>query len=219
MDSTSRMDPTAAAERQADAAVQGTTLILAIAACIALFADPTPRADARHAVALAVYAPGLLAMAACSALYGRGRDGPRHALYRKLDKAAIFAMIGGTYTPFVLLCGGEAHALRLLAVVWTIALAGMLAMLAAPHRLERLSVPLYPLLGWSVLSDPGLLAALPLRAAALLVVGGIPYTVGVLFHRSQMPFQEAVWHGFVLAAAACHYAAIVRVSGVAAATA
>jgi hemolysin III len=195
-----------------DAIVQGINLVLAIAGCVVLLTRAVPHAGARQVAALVVYAAGLLAMAACSALYGQGRGGPRHELYRRLDKAAIFLMIGGTYTPFILNDCSQANSLRFLVVIWTIALLGLLIVLVAPHRLERLSIPLYLLLGWSILSDPGLLASLPLQVTALLVAGGLFYTVGILFCRSRMPFQEAIWHGFVLAGAVCHYAAIAAIS-------
>ncbi len=197
--------------------MQGINLILAIGGCIVLLARAAPRADTSRLGALAVYAAGLLAMAGCSALYGWHRNGPRHALFRRLDKAAIFLMIGGTYTPLILIGGGATHALRLLAAIWTIALAGGLVVLTAPHRIERLSAVLYLLLGWAVIAEPGLLARLPAQVTALLVAGGLSYSVGVLFHRSRMAFQEAIWHGFVFSGAACHYAAILLVSGLVAA--
>jgi hemolysin III len=212
MDRTAGIDRTTRAKRLADGTVQGINLILAIGGCIALLARAAPHGDAWRLGALAVYAAGLLAMAGSSALYGWHRDGPRHTLFRRLDKAAIFLMIGGTYTPLVLIGGGATDALPLLAGVWITALAGVLVVLAAPHRIERLSVALYLLLGWAVVAEPGLLARLPAQVTALLVAGGLSYSVGVLFHRSRIAFQEAIWHGFVLLGAACHYAAILLVS-------
>jgi hemolysin III len=60
-----------------------------------------------------------------------------------------------------------------------------------------------------VVSDPGLVLSLPVAVAGLLIAGGVFYSVGVIFHLARIPFQEAIWHGFVLVAASCHYAAIV----------
>jgi hemolysin III len=197
-------------ERRADAVVQTVNLALSVAACVAMVALVGARAGPPRFAALAVYAFGLLAMMGCSVLYCWGRGGPRHRMYRQLDKAAIFIMIAGTYTPLIVTFGGDGG-FRLLAVVWVVALAGALLMLAAPRRFDRLSVPLYLVMGWSVLSDPGLLLGLPTLVTALLVAGGVLYTVGVLFHRARMRFQEAIWHGFVLAGAACHYVAILCV--------
>jgi hemolysin III len=121
-------------------------------------------------------------------------------------------MIAGTYTPFAVISFGDSHGRRLLALVWAMALMGMLLRLIAPRRLERFSVPLYLIMGWAVLSDPGLLLTLPASVLALLVAGGALYTVGIAFHLARVRFQEAIWHSFVLAAAACHYAAILRLA-------
>ena len=63
-------------------------------------------------------------------------------------------------------------------------------------------------MGWAVLSDPGLLLSLPAPVLTLLASGGVIYTLGIAFYVARMRFQEAIWHGFVLAAAACHYAAV-----------
>jgi hemolysin III len=67
------------------------------------------------------------------------------------------------------------------------------------------------ILGWAVLSDPGLLLSLPTPVVTLLVAGGVFYSAGIMFHLARVPFQEAIWHCFVLVAAACHYAAVVYV--------
>jgi hemolysin III len=199
-------------ERLVDGVVQMVNVVLAVAGCIALGIMAGAHSDPRRLTALAVYAAGLLAMVGCSALYAWGRGGSRHSLYRDFDHAAIFVMIAGTYTPFTAISPGESRGLRLLAVVWALALAGVLFKLIAPRRFEPLSVPLYLITGWAVLCDPQLLLSLPARVTELLVAGGGFYTLGIAFHRARMRFQEAIWHGFVLAAAACHYVAVVHVA-------
>jgi hemolysin III len=201
--------PPPAAERLTDGVVQSVNVVLAVAGCIALGALVGTHADPLRRAALAMYAAGLLAMVGCSALYAWGRAGSRHMLYRHLDHAAIFLMIAGTYTPFIVISLGAGHALWLLALVWGAALVGLLLKLVAPNRFEPLAVPLYLIMGWAVLSDPALLLRLPTPVTTLLVAGGMFYTVGIVFHLAQVRFQEAIWHGFVLAAAACHYAAVV----------
>jgi hemolysin III len=195
--------------RRADGIVQGTNVVLAIAGCIALALISSPG----NRVALAIYGAGLLAMTGCSALYAWGRGGPRHTLFRHLDQAAIFVMIAGTYTPFtaIALSGPRAH--RLLEIIWAIALTGVLIKMLAPRRFERLSIPLYLLMGWIVLYDPTLLLNLSRETLTLLLAGGVLYTAGIAFHLSRLRYQEAIWHGFVLAGAACHYAAVVRTVG------
>lgn len=161
-------------------------------------------------VAVAIYAVALMAMLCCSAFYHLTPPSPRKALARRFDHAAIFLLIAGTYTPFTLGRLGGAWGYGLVAVVWAVALAGMAIKLFMPGRFERLSIVVYLALGWI-----GVVAFRPMQdvlgpAPLILIgVGGVLYSVGVIFHvwRS-LKFQNAIWHGFVLAGAGCHYAAV-----------
>jgi hemolysin III len=213
MSSKLQSSPVVTAERLADGVVQGLNVILAIVGCLVLCVLASSHLDAPRTVALAMYVVGLLAMVGCSALYGWGRGSRRHLLFRDLDQAAIFLMIAGTYAPFGLIQFGGTRGLRLMEIVWSLALAGLLLRLAAPRRFEALSVPLYLAMGWGLLSDPGLLLTLPVHQAVWLLAGGLLYTGGIAFHLGRMPFQEAIWHSFVLAAAACQYVAVLSVLG------
>ncbi|HEX2115244.1 MAG TPA: hemolysin III family protein [Alphaproteobacteria bacterium] len=176
--------------------------------------------NARHGnpqvlTGLIAYGIGLLAMIGCSALYhlcGASRHKP---LFRRFDHAAIFLLIAGTYTPFAVNGLLGSRGIVLLAWVWTLAMLGVAMKFLRPGMLERTSIALYLLLGWSVLAvlDALMLAVSP-GALALLAAGGILYTIGVVFHLwESLPYQNAIWHGFVLAGAACHYAAIVHEIG------
>jgi hemolysin III len=196
------------AERRVDDAVQTINVILAVTGCIVLGTLAGHGTDPARLMAVAAYGAGLLAMVMCSALYGRGRHSLRRWRYRALDQAAIFVMIAGTYTPFVVVYAPTGQRVALLAVIWTAAMAGILLRLAAPSRFEPFVVLFYLLMGWAVAIDPSLLLRLPHVTAILLAAGGALYTAGVAFHLSRMRFQEAIWHCFVAAAAACHYAAV-----------
>ena len=201
-------------ERAADAVVHAVGFTAALAACAALAAAPPLPPGARLAVALGLYGVGLLAMLGCSALYNLAATGSRKALLRRLDHAAIFMMIAGTYTPVALLAVGGASGWALLAVVWTGAAGGVALKLLAPRRFERVSIAAYLLLGWAGLAalDP-LLAALPPRDLALLAGGGLLYSLGVAVHLSTgLPYHNALWHALVLAAATCHYAVVLHLA-------
>jgi hemolysin III len=201
------------AERLADGVVQSVNVVLAAAGCVVLGVLAGTHADPQRLAALTVYGAGLLAMVGTSALYAWGRGGRHHRLYRHLDHAAIFLMIAGTYTPFIVISfGGGVHGRGLLALIWAVALAGVLLKLIAPRRVEPLSLPLYLIMGWAVLFNPGLLLSLPAPVVTLLFAGGVFYTFGITFHLARVRFQEAIWHCFVLAAAAFHYAAVVYVA-------
>jgi hemolysin III len=122
-------------------------------------------------------------------------------------------MIAGTYTPFLTIAIAGGWGVGLLIFVWTVAAAGVVLKLLHPGWLETLSIAAYLLLGWTILvAIDRLIAALSLPALILLAAGGILYSVGVLFYQwDRLPYQRAIWHGFVLAAAACHYFAILDV--------
>ena len=184
-----------------------------LAACVTLAAVALPGAGPTVLVSIAVYGAGLLAMLGCSALYNIAGHGPRKALWRRLDHAAIFVMIAGTYTPFAAIAIGGAWGMGLLVFVWTVAAAGVLLKLLHPGELEALSISAYLLLGWTILpAIHRLIAAVSLLALVLLAAGGILYTVGVLFYRwDGLPYNKAIWHGFVLAGATCQYIALLDV--------
>jgi len=100
--------------------------------------------------------------------------------------------------------------------VWTMAAMGIALKLFAPRYLDGLSTALYLVQGWAVLAAwAPLQSALPASVLTLLMVGGVLYTVGVVFHLwNRLPYQNAIWHGFVLSAASCHYAAVIGVAAV-----
>jgi hemolysin III len=197
-------------ERIADAAVHALGLAFGLAAAAVLALAALPRGDPLLWLALGLYAAGLLAMLSCSALYNLTRAPRRKAMFRRLDHAAIFVMIAGSYTPFMLIAVGGTLGVGLLAFVWTVALGGVALKLFWPRRFDRLSVVAYLLLGWSILVvlDP-LMTALSAAGLALIVFGGLLYSLGVVFHLwTRLHFHNAIWHGLVLAAAACHFAAV-----------
>lgn len=201
-------------EWRADAAVHVVGLLLGGAGCLALLvAAAASRAGPLRLAAFAVYAVGLMAMLGCSALYNMAPEGPRRPLLRRLDHAAIFLMIAGTYTPFAAAVIGGWTGLSLLAFVWAVAVAGIAVEFLGLRAHDGLSVLAYLLMGWSVLPAlRPLVAALPATDLALLGAGGVLYSVGVIFHVwERLPYQNVVWHLFVLAGAGCQYAALMGV--------
>ncbi|AWN46971.1 DNA-binding protein [Methylobacterium terrae] len=163
-------------------------------------------------VAVGVYAAGLVAMLSTSAAYNMWPVGRLKWRLRRADHATIFLMIAGTYTPLVALVGTDGFAFGLLAGIWLVAVAGAAVKLTLPGRFDRLAIALYLALGWSgIMAYESVIAALSPPALWLLAAGGLLYSLGVVFHVwRRLPFQNAIWHGFVLAAAACHYGAVFR---------
>jgi hemolysin III len=164
-------------------------------------------------VAVSIYGLALVAMFTCSAGYNLIVRPKVKAVFRRLDHAAIFIMIAGTYTPFALMKMDAKWGLILLAVVWSMAAIGVAIKLFAPRYLEGATTGLYLVQGWAVIvAWHPLVSAVPQRVAFLLMLGGVLYTVGVVFHLwERLPFQNAIWHGFVLVAASVHFAAVVDI--------
>jgi len=159
---------------------------------------------------LLVYGLATIAMFGFSAAYHLIPVPDWKLFLRKLDQAAIFIKIAGTYTPFAVVKMGGVAGYTLFGVVWAVAIAGALAKLLVKPRRDWFSIPLYLALGWAGLAAiQPLVLAVPSEALILLGVGGALYTVGVLFHVwHSLPYQNAIWHVFVLAGTACHFAAV-----------
>ncbi|MFO1081788.1 MAG: hemolysin III family protein [Reyranellaceae bacterium] len=198
-----------------DAAVHAAGLVLGLGGAVVMIARLGAPLGSDRGLAVVVYIVGLMAMLGCSALYHLWRGCRRRDLLRRLDHAAIFLMIAGTYTPLVLVGLVEPWRGWLLAFVWTAAAIGIVLKLVQPHRVEAVSLALYLLLGWiGVVASQAFIAAFDTVTLTLIVLGGGIYSAGVAFHlSSRLPHRQALWHGSVLLAAIVHYLAILVVVG------
>ena len=159
---------------------------------------------------LSIYLLGLVAMLSFSAAYNLTPVSPLKWFLRRFDHSAIYVMIAGTYTPLLLQLADTFLAAMLGAVVWLGAAIGVGIKLILPGRHDGLAVIAYLALGWvGIFAASSFLAVLPLASMILIGVGGVLYSAGVPFYLwESLKFQNAIWHGFVVAAAACHFAAI-----------
>jgi len=202
-------------ERIADGCIHVIGVTASIVALTALLIMGVQAQATLWIVAVSIYGLALVAMFTCSAGYNFIVRPKVKAVFRRLDHAAIFLLIAGTYTPFALMKMDAKWGFTLLAVVWSMAAVGIAIKLFAPRYLDGVTTGLYLVQGWAVVvAWHPLVSAVPERVAFLLMLGGILYTVGVLFHLwERLPFQNAIWHGFVLAAASVHFAAVVDIVG------
>ncbi|MEP0452681.1 MAG: hemolysin III family protein [Roseibium sp.] len=199
-------------EKIADGTIHVIGICLGIAALITLVAVLWNTQDLGRQVSVFIYAGCLLAMLICSALYNMLAKDNKTGILRKLAHAAIFLLIAGTYTPLAsMIIGGWTGGI-LLAVIWTGALTGAFLKLTKLQGVERITVPLCLALGWVVV-----FAFKPLMDNAsnfgfwMIIAGGLLYTVGTAFYAwKRLPFQNAIWHAFVLAAAVCHFSAVLN---------
>ena len=167
-------------------------------------------ATASEVVGVSVYVAGLLAMLFLSATYNLWPVSRAKWILRRFDHSAIYVLIAATYTPVIMQVKDSIFALVLLIGVWCVAIVGVVLKLALPGRYDRLAVGLYLAMGWSgVMLYDAVVTALPTMAMWFVVAGGALYSFGVIFHAWQrLRFQNAIWHGFVLLGAACHYTAV-----------
>jgi hemolysin III len=197
------------AELRSDAAVHLAgvfVVLLGVPALILLTATTRPEPPAL--IGVGVYGGALAAMILCSAVYNMSRGGGLGWLWRRLDHSAIYVKIAGTYTPFALLSG---QGLVLTLGLWGAAGFGVALKLFDPERFRWLSLALYLGMGWAgVVAGQALIAALPGGVIALMLAGGITYTLGVAFYLWRgLPYHITIWHVFVLVASLLFYAAVV----------
>jgi hemolysin III len=198
------------AELIADGVVHAIGLVFALSAGSTLLAFAVFHASAWEYAAAVFYLASLLAALGISFAYNMWPLSPTKWILRRLDHAAIYLLIAGTYTPFIAQLGPSWEAVGIATIVWGAATAGILLKLLLPGRFDRLAIVLYLLIGWSgVLIAGEILDLLPGTTVALIVAGGLVYSTGVIFHLwHRLAFQNAAWHAFVVVAAGLHLAAI-----------
>ncbi len=179
-------------------------IVLLVAASLAAHIDPW------KIISLSLYGATLVLLYTASTLYhgiSHRRWKPRFQL---LDHCAIYLLIAGTYTPFLLVNMRGPTGWVLFAAVWSLALAGIACKLRWPHRFEVLRIAIYLLMGWMIVLAAGEMAAsLSTTGIVLLAAGGIVYTLGIIFYAVRaIPYNHAIWHLFVIVGSVCHYFAV-----------
>src|SRR5208337_3284462 len=161
-----------------------------------LFQKIALRGDLGDGLAMAVYAAGFFLLFGFSCAYNMTPPSAAKTLLRRFDHAAIYLMIGGTYTALLSQARASLSVVALAIVVWIAALVGASLKLFLPGRFDRFSVRLYLALGWSaVFAIKPLASALPVDSLALIVAGGLTYSAGVAFYLwENLKFQNAIWH-------------------------
>ena len=197
-------------ELVADGVVHAVGLALGVIGAVALIAIAALKHSHIEIIAVSIYAAGMILMFSCSALYNLARKSRYREFFQRLDHSGIFLMIAGTYTPFTTLMLNGTWAVALTALVWSVALVGIVIKLVWPRRLEGVTTGLYIALGWvGIVALEPLFMSLGIAVLVLLGIGGALYTLGVIFHLwERLPYQNAIWHGFVVAGAGTHYGAV-----------
>lgn len=127
-----------------------------------------------------------------------------------LDHISIYFLIAGTYTPFILIYVNNTFGIALLAILWGLTLVGVVFKLYFTGRFELVSTCIYVLMGWMLfVSGKSFFKEMPAPVILLIAIGGVLYSTGVIFYLSKKnTYHHVIWHFFVLAAAVCHYVAV-----------
>lgn len=186
-------------------------IVVAVAAGGALLLVAGLRTAPGQVGPLAVYVGSLLTVLVVSFAFNMAPVSRIKQVLARLDQAAIFLLIAGTYTPMLALLAGTSAGLIMLTFVWSAALVGVALKLFIPQYFGRPALLLYGGIGWSgVVVFNSLAAALPASTLWLLLAGGITYSLGIIFHLWQrLHFHNVLWHCFVVVGASLHLWAVI----------
>lgn len=202
-------------EELANCLLHGAGALASVVALPVLISAATGHRDALHLIGSAVFGVTLVLLYLASTIYHALPTCAAKRTFRVIDHSAIYLLIAGTYTPFAFGALRGPWGWTLLGVVWTLAIAGIIAKLTLGFRHPRLSTALYLAMGWAgvLLAEP-LLAHMSLAGILWLLAGGLFYTGGVVFFAidTRLRYAHAAWHVFVLAGSACHFLAVLRYS-------
>lgn len=191
-----------------DGVVHGIGLVIALALGGILLVATGPFARGT----LLVYIASLVIVLGVSLAFNMAPVTPLKRLLARLDQAAIFLFIAGTYTPLLALLAGTAVGVTMLIIVWGAALVGIALKLLVPEHFGRLALLLYLAIGWSGIAVfQSLAAVLPASTLWLLLAGGVAYCSGIIFHVwERLSFHNVLWHSFVVIGASLHLWALLE---------
>ena len=193
----------------ASAITHGIGVLLSVGAGAVLITLSAQTRDVWTIVGASVFVASLVLVYVSSTLYHAIPFARAKARLQTLDHCAIYGLIAGTYTPFLI--GGlrGPWGWTLFGIIWGLALAGIVFKLFFTGRFKLVSTLVYVAMGWLVVVATGpLREALPGTTLAWMVGGGLAYTLGTVFYLSRRPYAHAVWHVFVLAGSVCHFIAV-----------
>ena len=202
--------PLSAGEEIANSITHGIGAFLSIVALIILIIVAGRYGDIWHLVSFSIYGSTLILLYLSSTLYHSFTSPKLKNLFARFDHISIFLLIAGTYTPILLTSLRGVWGWTLFAIIWTVALAGAIIRSIYLHRFRKLMVAIYLIMGWMfVLAGNHIYHKLPSISITFLVLGGVTYSVGVIFYMwRKLPYSHGIWHLFVLAGSILHFFAI-----------
>ncbi|HIF9326854.1 TPA: PAQR family membrane homeostasis protein TrhA [Photobacterium damselae] len=198
-------------EEIANSVSHGLGMIFGIVGLVLLLVQAVnAKADALSIVSLSIYGGSMILLYLASTLYHAIPFERAKRALKTFDHCAIFLLIAGTYTPFLLISLRTPLAITLMVIIWLLALMGIAAKIVFVYRFKKLSLITYLTMGWlSLIAIYQLAMALSTGGLVLLALGGLIYSIGVVFYvNKRIPYNHAIWHIFVLGGSICHFCAI-----------
>jgi len=198
------------AEEIINSITHGIGAVFSLAGLIILVVLGVLYGDTWQVISFSIYGSTLFLLYLASTLYHSFQNPRLKKVFQKLDHSAIFLLIAGTYTPFLLISLRGTWGWTLLALVWGIAILGIGFKTLYLERFVKLSIFGYVLMGWlGLIAGKQILANIPQQALLWLAIGGVIYTSGIVFLAwRRIPFNHAIWHLFVLGGSFCHFIAV-----------
>ncbi|MBS0849360.1 hemolysin III family protein [Citrobacter sp. JGM124] len=199
------------AEEVANSISHGIGLVFGIVGLVLLLVQAVETNASTTAItSYSLYGGSMILLFLASTLYHAIPHARAKRWLKLFDHCAIYLLIAGTYTPFLLVGLNSPLAKGLMVVIWSLALVGILFKLTIAHRFKVLSLVTYLLMGWlSLVVIYQMAIKLAPGSVTLLAAGGVVYSLGVIFYVSKrIPYNHAIWHGFVLGGSVCHFFAI-----------
>jgi len=195
------------AEEWANSLSHAVGVILSIIGLVCLIVLTSKEDSAMSVTAVSIYGASLIVLFLASTLYHSVQKPSLKRKFKIFDHCAIYGLIAGTYTPFMLVSLKGAWGYSITAVIWSLALIGIVFKLFFTEKFPKLSLFTYLLMGWLIIiASAELIAKVPTGGLVLLAIGGVVYSLGTIFYQMEkIPFNHAIWHFFVLAGALCHF--------------
>lgn len=201
-------------EELANALTHGAGLLASLIGIPFLISAYLARGDLLLVLGVSVFAASLVAVYTTSTLYHAIPYPRAKEWLRTADHVAIYLLIAGTYTPFTLGVLRGSWGWSLFAVIWTLAVLGIVFKVAFTQRFRRISTLFYLAMGWAIVVALRPMAlSMPDAGLWLLAAGGLFYTGGVAFYVRKSSYMHAVWHCFVLGGSTCHFFAVMYFAG------
>lgn len=201
--------PQSRTEELLNVITHGTGAVLAIAGCVVLIVFSAIKRNWISLMSSIVYGVSMVSLYGCSTLYHAVKNLRAKAVLRVFDLSAIFLLIAGTYTPFLLLGIRGAKGWILFSIIWIAAVVGIIFTASGSAWFEKWSAVYYLAIGWfAVIVMRPLVSTLSLSALLLLLLGGLCYSIGIPFLLSRFRYAHCIWHLFVLGGSALHFCSI-----------